>query len=500
MLEAYCAPPGGQTEIITDLGSGLNYRKPGLQRLQDLILRRGVARWVRTHRDRLLRFGSELVFALCERQGIEVVIIHPSEPVTFEEELAADAWEIITVFSARLYSRRSHMTKRILKALQEAGDEPAPCRPRTRSPLAPNHSQTTLLARHAGYARVAYNCGAVAEFKAGLDCKQWLSDKDLRPLCNQVKSDRYPWCSTLSQLAAKNATRNAGRAIEVGGAYRQAWYVGFPHFRRKGIHDAHTASNGRDTVAPGRTPGPSAGHRMGPDAGSPAPPLREGATVGIDLGLQTLATLSGGTVYENPRALQAALADLRRVDKAIARSRKAHGHQESKRRNRLCHLRCQLHARVKRIRQDGYHQATSAIAKTYAVVKVKTLHFSGLVKNSRLDRAFSDAGIGDFLRLLEYKCRWYGAHFEKVDRWYPSSRTCSRCGAHKAALWLSERTYRCHTCGLARDRDLNAARNVEAFPAESSPAVQARGGTVRLSHRDRTAGEVCNPAAVSTCA
>ena len=77
--------------------------------------------------DRLLRFGSELVFALCERQGIEVVIIHPSELVTFEEELAADVWEIITVFSARLSGRRSHKTKRILKALQDAGDEPAPC-------------------------------------------------------------------------------------------------------------------------------------------------------------------------------------------------------------------------------------------------------------------------------------------------------------------------------------------------------------------------------------
>ena len=119
----------------------------------------------------------------------------------------------------------------------------------------------------------------------------------------------------------------------------------------------------------------------------------------------------------------AALADLRRVDQAIARSRETHGHQESKRRNRLCQLRRQLHARVKRIRQEGHRQAASTIAKTYAVVKVKTLHISGLVKDRRLARAFSDAGIGDFLRLLEYKCRWYGARFEKVDRLYPSFRT-----------------------------------------------------------------------------
>ncbi len=89
---------------------------------------------------------------------------------------------------------------------------------------------------------------------------------------------------------------------------------------------------------------------------------------------------------------------------------------------------------MKRIRQDHHHKTTSAIAKTYAVVKVETLNVRGMVRNRRRARALSDAGMADFIRMLEYKCEREGARFEKVDRWYPSSKTCSHCGAHKVAL------------------------------------------------------------------
>ena len=230
------------------------------------------------------------------------------------------------------------------------------------------------------------------------------------------------------------------------------------------------------------------------DTGCAPPPLLAGAAVGIDMRLETLTTLFDGTVYATARALQAALAELRRVDKAIPRSRKAHGRRGSQRRHRLYQIRRQLHARVKRIRQDCHHRPTSVLAQTYAVVKVEALHIRGIVRNRRLARALSDTGLGDFLRMLAYKCRWYGARFEKVDRWYPSSRTCSDCGAYGVALVLSERTYQCHACGLTMHRNLKAARNIEAFTAESSPAAQARGGTVRRSPWDHTADEVCNPA------
>ena len=122
-LEAYCAAQGWRTQVIRDLGSGMNYRKKGLQELLELILNRRVARLVVTHKDRLLRFGADLLFSLCELQGIEIVIIHQGEQPSFEEELAQDVLEIITVFSAKLYGSRSHKSKRLLDGLVNDGDQ-----------------------------------------------------------------------------------------------------------------------------------------------------------------------------------------------------------------------------------------------------------------------------------------------------------------------------------------------------------------------------------------
>lgn len=119
MLEAYCTAKGWRSEIIKDLGSGMNYRKEGLNKLLDLILRRKLRRLVITHKDRLLRFGAELIFTLCELQGIEIVIIHKGDQPRFEEELAQDVLEIITVFSARLYGSRSGKHQKTLEALKD---------------------------------------------------------------------------------------------------------------------------------------------------------------------------------------------------------------------------------------------------------------------------------------------------------------------------------------------------------------------------------------------
>lgn len=122
MLESYCAAKGWRTEIISDLVSGMNFSKKGLQRLLDIILRRKAKRLVLTQKDRLLRFGAELVFTLCELQGIEVVIIHKGERPSFEVELAEDILEIITVFSARLYGSRSKQNRQLLQTLQQEAD------------------------------------------------------------------------------------------------------------------------------------------------------------------------------------------------------------------------------------------------------------------------------------------------------------------------------------------------------------------------------------------
>src|SRR6202789_4068233 len=120
LLESFCAANGWTCEIIEDLGSGLNHNKRGLRNLIRSICLSQIDRLVLTHKDRLLRFGSELIFSLCEQFGVEIVIINKTETSNFEEDLVQDVLEIITVFSARLYGARSRKNQKLLEALKEA--------------------------------------------------------------------------------------------------------------------------------------------------------------------------------------------------------------------------------------------------------------------------------------------------------------------------------------------------------------------------------------------
>ena len=124
ILESFSAANGWRSETIQDLGSGLNYQKKGLQKLLKRILTGDISRLVITHKDRLLRFGAELVFAICEEFEVEVVIINKSsEEITFEQELVQDMIELITVFSARLYGARSKKNKKILDGITNVIEE-----------------------------------------------------------------------------------------------------------------------------------------------------------------------------------------------------------------------------------------------------------------------------------------------------------------------------------------------------------------------------------------
>mgnify|MGYP003471331254 FL=1 len=124
LLESFCASNGWTYEVMQDLGSGLNYNKKGLQQLIRRICSGSVGRLVLTNKDRLLRFGSELIFSLCETFNTEVVLINQGEqPLSFEEELAQDVLEIITVFSARLYESRSHKNRKLVESLREVAEQ-----------------------------------------------------------------------------------------------------------------------------------------------------------------------------------------------------------------------------------------------------------------------------------------------------------------------------------------------------------------------------------------
>lgn len=124
---AYARVSSADFEIISDLGSGMNYYKKGLKRLLNDVISGRVQRLVITHKDRLLRFGAELVFAISEVKQVEVVIINQGEDATFEEDLAKDVLEIITVFSARLYGSRSRQNQKLLDDVKKVVEDNASC-------------------------------------------------------------------------------------------------------------------------------------------------------------------------------------------------------------------------------------------------------------------------------------------------------------------------------------------------------------------------------------
>ena len=212
--------------------------------------------------------------------------------------------------------------------------------------------------------------------------------------------------------------------------------------------------------------------------GQPVPPVKDGPTIGVDVGVGTLAVCSNGLKVENPKALKGALRRLRQVDKAIARSRTAHGRSNhSNRRERLYAKHRKVHARIVEVRNDNHHKATTAIAKCAGRAVVETLNVAGMLRNRRLARSIADAGMAGFLAKLEYKCAWYGAEFAKADRWFPSSKLCAHCGWHNGDLSLSDRQWWCGSCGALNERDANAALNLETWPS-SSFSMSGRGGRV----------------------
>lgn len=199
----------------------------------------------------------------------------------------------------------------------------------------------------------------------------------------------------------------------------------------------------------------------------------KGGAVGVDLGIKTLATLSDGTVIENPRHLKQSERKLKRAQRALSRKMPS-----SNRRAKARAKVARIHAHVANQRKDALHKLTTHLTSKYSEISIENLNVLGMVKNHNLAKSVMDASFGEFRRQLEYKTAHTGARLHVIDRWYPSSKTCSGCGRVKAKLSLSERTYRCEHCGLVIDRDLNAAININV--AGSAPeTVNAHGGTRR---------------------
>lgn len=386
--------------------------------------------------------------------------------------------------------------------------------------LDPSPAQERLLLSHTGAARFAFNAG-LAHVKAGIDAgekpewsfyslrKWWNANKDALA----VSDDGVIWWTENSKEAYTSGLESLANAlsnwVKSRKGERKGRRVGFPRFKAKDrtvprfayttggfgliegdpkalrlpkIGRVHCMENIAERVGDARVLRMTVSQRAGrwyaaltierDDQASQAvrrAPM--GGAVGVDLGVKTLATLSDGTIIANPRYLAASERKLKRAQKAL--SRKVKG---SKRCAKARAKVARLHARVANQRSDAMHKLTTRLARTYSDVSVEDLNAAGMVKNHRLAKAVSDAAFGEFRRQLDYKTARTGAALHVVDRWYPSSKTCSKCGRVKAKLSLAERVYRCDGCGLVMDRDLNAAVNI--LVAGSAPeTLNAHGGT-----------------------
>lgn len=359
-----------------------------------------------------------------------------------------------------------------------------------------NNQQRTRLSQHAGTARFAYNWGL--EQRNRLYHEKQGDERFTSAIAQhreliKLKKTEFPWMYDVSKCAPQEALRNLQRAFK--NFFRRLKNgdakAGFPKFKRKGVHDSFRLTGtikfvGRTIQFPrlgkirlkekrenyykGRILSATVSRRadrwfvsvtVEEEIDDPQP--NGCPAIGVDLGVKSLAVTSEGDVFPNPKALNSRLRKLKRLSRQLSRKKKG-----SKNREKAKLRLARFHLRIRNIRQDTLHKLTTHLAKNHSRIAIEDLNVSGMMKNHRLARAIGDAGFYEFRRQLEYKSLWYGSKVVVVDRFFASSKRCSRCGHVKKELFLSERIYICEECGLVIDRDQNAANNLLAVSCTES--------------------------------
>lgn len=388
--------------------------------------------------------------------------------------------------------------------------------------LDPNNEQVSALMQHAGAARFAYNWGLGRFVEEYRSTGKTLTAVDLHKELNALKKlpieeGGFPWMMDVSKCPMQEALRNleAARDNFFLRCEKKVKKKGFPRrkTRKKGIgsftltgaihvHDGAVQLPRLGTIRL-KEHGylldevlPVAAHDgiaaiagvhilkavVSEKAGrwfvsiqTEETIIVEKAperTIGVDVGLKNLAVTSDGEVFANYKALWHAERRLRMLSKAV--SRKVKG---SKNREKAKRMLAKQHFRVACIRKDMIHKATTAISKQASTIVIESLNVAGMMKNHCLARAIGDAGLAEFHRQLMYKVVNRGGTIVKADLFYPSSKTCSDCGAVNPDLKLSDRIFVCPVCGMTKDRDLNAAINLKRWPEVSVASLACRPGS-----------------------
>ena len=340
-----------------------------------------------------------------------------------------------------------------------------------------NNCQSTLMAKHAGFARWVYNWG-LRLWSEGYQEGLKPSANTLKKLFTNYVKPQFLWMSTLSSRVYQYAF------ISLGDAFKRFFKKlgGYPKFKRKGVHDSFTIDNCGKPIKVGglRHKLPFVGwvrtHEALPDCVTKKiiiskqagdwylsfhvevpdiePTAKTVDVVGVDLGIWALATLSTGVVFPNLKPYRQARQKLARLQRSVSRKVKGSGN-----RNKAVVKLARQHRRVASIRNDAIHKITSYLAQNHSRIVIEDLNVTGLLKNHNRRGALADCGFGEFRRQLEYKCSRYGSQLLIADRFYPSSQLCSCCGIQQR-MPLHVRVYDCINCELVIDRDLNAAINL----------------------------------------
>lgn len=370
--------------------------------------------------------------------------------------------------------------------------------------LYPTPAQEQALQRAFGCARWAYNWAIEQRNKHYAETGKTLTTFDLNKLLVFEKK-RNPWLYEVSDWVVRESVADCGVAF-------QRFFEGkasFPRFKSKRTA-RKTASFRRMKVDGNRvslskvgvvrfkahremhgtvkkmtvSQKPSGAYYISfmVDDGVKAPPKhpKPERGVGIDVGIKDFCTLSTGEKVANPRHFEKSRVKLAREQRRLARKSKGSKRYERQRRKVA---RIQEHIAAQR--NDFHHKLSRRIVDENQVIAVESLSVSGILRNHKLALAVNDCGWSSFIRMLRYKCEWYGSEFLQCGRFEPSSKMCSACGETVPILPLSVREWVCPECGVLHDRDVNAAVNILKFAVAGT--VNGRGGDVRRVNAERYA-------------
>ncbi len=375
--------------------------------------------------------------------------------------------------------------------------------------LDPNNKQKGYFVRACGVTRFTYNW-ALAEWKLQYDNRDKPSGFLLKKKFNSIKKQEFPFVMDVTKCASEQAFTNLGKAFQ--GFFRDiktGRKPGYPKFKKKGkskdsfyIANDKLKFDGKKVRIPKlgwvrmrespRLAGKILSAIVSKTAGmwfisvnveqEVPDPIAKGPVIGVDVGVRNLATTSDGRVFKNPKALKQAGFRLRLLHKSVSRKKKG----SSNRKKAVIKLARQYY-KVSNIRKDSIHKATTAITKSCSCVGIESLNVEKMLQNRRLAKDLSDAAMSEFLRQIEYKSLWKGVQVVKADRFYPSSKTCSRCGYIKKDLG-GNKTYICDQCGLMIDRDLNASINSKNLAVGSTVSACRLGssGSAALQQSETT--------------